>query len=191
MDGKQEFFEAQKLLMKGEYKSSIEAFENALKSGSEPVITNLSIGVAQLKIEAFEDALKSFDKAVNLNTQSPRAFYYRGMARMILKEFDLAIEDFSNALRLKPDLATALFARGTAYAQIDKYEESSADIKATIPYMEANAQSFNDTYGLIQTHFDKVMAYVSGEGKMQSINLTDSEKKSLQKFVEEGGGNRE
>lgn len=188
MNTKELFYEAQRHLVQTRYKESVEAFTKALEAGSEPVMTHLSRGVAYLKMEDSDNALADFTKAVEMDNGNFRAYYYRGMVQMIKNDYSSAVKDFTYALKIKPDLATAMFARGTAYAQLDMIDESMADIKATIPYMEANAQAFSDTYGLIQTQFDKVMAQISGASKSSaSIELTESEKNSLRKWLDEEG----
>jgi len=40
-------------------------------------------------------ALSDFDRAIELNSDNPASFMYRGIAKLRLKQFDNAIEDLN------------------------------------------------------------------------------------------------
>jgi tetratricopeptide (TPR) repeat protein len=145
----------------------------------------LSRGVAYLRIKETDLALDDFNKAISANDKNGRAYYYRGMVWMLKDDFEKAVSDFTKALDLKKPLATAKFARATAYARLEKYDEAAADLRAVLPQMEANVQSFADSYGIVRTEMWKVMAQLSGETRTPTLDLTPEEVETVKKWLVE------
>jgi tetratricopeptide (TPR) repeat protein len=54
-------------------------------------------------------AMESFEKAVELNPNSPEVYYFRGLVQLDRGKADA---DFTKAIELKPDYAEAYFQRG-------------------------------------------------------------------------------
>jgi len=186
MDPNQLLKEAQLLLVDGKDKESIETFTKAIEAGADPYIAYLSRGAAHLKLKEGNEAVNDFNEAINSNNKSARAYFFRGMSYMLTNEFEKAAEDFSKALELKPGYAMAKFSRATAYARMNKVDEAAKDILEIMPQMEANLQSFADTYGIVRTEMWKVMAQLSGERPWPTLELSEKEMDTLKKWVEEG-----
>ncbi|MEW6419585.1 MAG: tetratricopeptide repeat protein [Nitrospirota bacterium] len=185
MDPKELLGQAQLLFAEGKERESIDAFTKALEAGAEPFIVYLSIGVIYMKLKETDKAIDNFNKAVEVNDSNPRTYYYRGMAFMDRGEFEKAVSDFSKALERKPDLYPSKFARSAAYARLGKFDESTNDLKDVLPQMEAGAQSFADSYGIVRTEMFKVMAQISGEREVPTMNLSEKEIDTLKKWLEE------
>ncbi len=185
MDPKQLLGEAQLLFAEGKEKESIEAFTKALAAGADPFIVHLSIGVISMKLKETDKAIKNFMRAEEANNKNPRPYYYRGMAFMDNDDFEKAVTDLSRALELKPDLHTARFARATAYARMGKYDEATSDLKIVIPEMEASMQSFVDSYGIVRTEMFKVLAQISGDRRIPTVELSEKEIDTLKKWLTE------
>jgi tetratricopeptide (TPR) repeat protein len=185
MDPKELIGQAQLLFAEGKGKESIEAFTKAIEAGAEPFMAYLSIGVIYMKLKEIDKAIDNFTKAIEVNSSNPRTFYYRGMAFMDRSEFEKAVSDFSKALERKPDLHPSKFARAAAYARLEKFDESTNDLKDVLPQMEASAQSFADSYGILRTQMFKVMAQISGERAAPNIKLNEKEIDTLKKWLEE------
>lgn len=187
MDPKELFREAQLLLMQGKHAESVEAFTKAIEGGSEPFISCLSRGTAYLQLKDAGRAIEDFTRAIEVNGANARAFYYRGMAYMVKEDFERAVSDMSRAIELKPDYGAAFFARGTCHAQLENDEEATHDLRTAFSYSEAAMQGFSDTFGILRTQFDGVMALISGERKRPGAEFTKEESEQLKKWLDEGG----
>ena len=184
MDPKQLIREAQLLFVEGKIRESIESFTKALEAGADPFMVYLSLGVAHMKLKEVDRAIDDFNKAIDVNSKNARAYYYRGMVFLAKDEFEKAVSDFSIALELKPDLHTAKFARATAYARMEKFVEAAIDLRAVLPQLEANVQSFVDTYGIMRTEMWKVIAQIT-ERPTPSLELTEKEIDIIKKWLVE------
>lgn len=185
MDAKEIFREAQILLMKGQHAESVDAFTRALDAGAEPFITHLSRGAAYLRMKEPDRAIEDFTSAADIDGRSARAYYYRGAAHMFKEDYEKAVDDLAAAIELKPDHGAAFFARGTCYAQMGMDEESARDIKTALSYSEVAVQGFVDTFGILRTQFDSVLALLSG-GKR--TDLTEEETAKIKKWLQEDEG---
>src|SRR3990172_4662365 len=136
-------------------------------------------------IEAFTDAIKDFGMAIEANSKSARAYFFRGLAHMLKNEFENSVEDFTKALELKTDYGMAKFSRATAYARLDKADEASKDLMEVMPQLELNLQSFADTYGIVRTEMWKVLAQISGERQWPTLTLGKKEMDTLKKWLSE------
>jgi tetratricopeptide (TPR) repeat protein len=184
MEARELFKEAQLLFMQGKHRESIGAFTRALDAGAEPFICCLSRGAAHIQLKEPEMAIEDFTRAIEADGKNARAYYYRGTAYMLKEDYERAIADFGRAIELKPDHGAAFFARGTCYAQVGKDEEATRDLKTAISYSEASIQGFVDTFGILRTQFDGVLALISGERRHPSVELTDEETAKLKKWLE-------
>ncbi len=185
MDPKELLGQAQLLFAEGKERESIEAFKKAIEAGAELFMAYLSIGVIYMKLKETDKAIDNFNKAIEVNNGNARTYYYRGMAFMDRGEFENAASDFSRALERKPDLHPSKFARAAAYGRLGKFDESTNDLKDVLPQMEASAQGFADSYGIVRTEMFKVMAQISGERALPDIKLSEKEIDTLKKWLEE------
>jgi tetratricopeptide (TPR) repeat protein len=103
----------------------------------------------------------------------------------VKEDYKSAVKDFTKALELKPDHGASFFARGTCYAQLGLDEEATRDLKTAISYSEAAAQSFVDTFGILRTQFDGVLALISGERRHPGMELSEEETAKIRKWLEE------
>lgn len=77
----------------------------------------------------FDRALASFDKALELNPDSAKAWWYKGFiigmhdASTFLHKCNQSIECFDEAIRIDPDYADAWYYKGSLLRNIGKYEE--------------------------------------------------------------------
>lgn len=185
MDAQELMREAQLLFVEGKEKESIKAFTKAIEAGADPYIAYLSRGVAHIKTNEVDMALGDFSRAISANNESARPHFFRGMAYMMKGEFGNAVSDFTQALALKKDYHMAKFARAVSYARLDKFEESSQDMKVVMPQMEENFQSFADTYGIIKTEMWKIMAQMSEETEKAPLALSPKDMETLRKWLDQ------
>src|SRR5919205_355380 len=68
----------------------------------------LKIGKDLLEKKEYLRAFENFEKAVELDPNSPEAYYFRGRVQLDDKKADA---DYTRAIELKPDYAEAYFQR--------------------------------------------------------------------------------
>lgn len=90
----------------GEYGLAIELAFDALKTKNDYRDGWIVLGHAFLNEQKFFDAQDALTKAINLDTNHPAAFFYRGIAHRNLNKVSEAIADFEQALKLgfKPQI---------------------------------------------------------------------------------------
>jgi tetratricopeptide (TPR) repeat protein len=160
------FEDAQRLLIDGKFKESIEAFTRAINSGEKSEISFLSRGVAYLRNRETDKAIDDFSEAVHLDDRSVRAHFYRGVAL--------------------PDHGAAYFARGAAFAQLGNDELATKNIKTALTFSESSVYGLQETLGLWRTEFDKAISIASGQKKMPEMTLSHDEYHRIMNWLEKG-----
>lgn len=95
-DTKKIYNEGLELRKQGDFKGSIEKFNQALQIENSYII-HFQKGVSQLKAKLSEDALKSFESALKSEPNFDQALFYAGQACFSLKQYDKALEYFNKA----------------------------------------------------------------------------------------------
>ena len=185
MDKNDLFQNGQRLFVEGKHQESIDCFTRSIDSGVETEIAFLSRGVAYLKMQQADEAIHDFSRVVELNDNNFRAHFYRGMAIMAKEKYGDAIKDFDMTIKLQPDNGAAYFARGTAYAQIGNMEEADRNIRRAVTCSESAMQGFADHHGMFRTQFERVMAFMKGEGDVPQMYLTNKERELVKKWLED------
>jgi tetratricopeptide (TPR) repeat protein len=71
-------------------------------------------GIIQFKENDYEGAIASFNRAIELNFDSPEVYYWRGLAYGAQERLSEALEDFNHAIALNSQYAEAYAFRGLA-----------------------------------------------------------------------------
>ncbi len=177
--------QAQRLFIDQKYAESIEAFEKAREAGADPRIVHLSTGVAHFQLKEYDNAIEDFTKVLEKDSQSMRAYYYRGIAHASNKNFSNAVEDLSRAITIKPDNGAALFVRGMCNVQRGNEAEGMSDIKKAMLFAETAKQGFHDTFGILRTEFNKVLAMLEGERAPDRLDLSETQMRELKTWLGE------
>jgi tetratricopeptide (TPR) repeat protein len=180
------FEDAQRLLIDGKFKESIEAFTRAINSGEKSEISFLSRGVAYLRNRETDKAIDDFSEAVHLDDRSVRAHFYRGVAFLTIENYKSAIAEFDRTIELKPDHGAAYFARGAAFAQLGNDELATKNIKTALTFSESSVYGLQETLGLWRTEFDKAISIASGQKKMPEMTLSHDEYHRIMNWLEKG-----
>src|SRR5262249_12575522 len=64
----------------------------------------------------FKEAIAAYDKAIQADPKSARAFVGRGEAYARLGQTERAVKDFDQAIKLSPKTAEGYYYRGNAYS---------------------------------------------------------------------------
>lgn len=78
------------------------------------------------------EAISHYNRAIELNPISAKAYNNRGGAYLVLGEHAKAISDFDKALELDPEYTSAYHNRANAYLDSDRYSEAIIDYTSTI-----------------------------------------------------------
>ena len=85
---------------------------------------HLRTGLSLYRKKIYRKALHEFDKAIEIDRNNYRAYFWRGRVYLRLKRFEEATTDFQRVIKLKPDYADAYDNLGWLYFHLEKYDES-------------------------------------------------------------------
>ncbi len=105
-------------------------------------------------------AISHYNKAIELNPASAKAYNNRGGAYLILGEHTIAISNFNEALKLSPEYTSAYHNRANAYLDSGRYTEAIIDYTNTI---ERDA-------GFAKAYFGRGFAHLALEDYAQAVS---------------------
>jgi tetratricopeptide (TPR) repeat protein len=119
-------------LVKGNLKSAIDDFTNALNR--EPNFFNalMNRGIAYHILKKYDDAIADFNRALELDGKAVATYNARGTALFQKGEYDSAIADYKKAIELKSDYTNAYINRGQAYILKREFDKAIADFDAAV-----------------------------------------------------------
>jgi putative GTP pyrophosphokinase len=110
-------------------------YTRILEMNPVPSITSLIYkhrGMANFAQSQYPDAIFDFTKALELDSGSYKAAYYRGIVKSVIEQYQGAIEDFTLSLTLHPYQSFCLFRRAQAYYHIEDYPQALADCESAM-----------------------------------------------------------
>ncbi|OGC08091.1 hypothetical protein A2V82_05095 [candidate division KSB1 bacterium RBG_16_48_16] len=93
----------------------------------------------------YESAISFYQKAIDLNSNNPKAYYGEGLALTKLRRYEEAIGAFEKAVELSPSYDEAYAAMGSTYDDIGKLDEAIASYQKAV---EINPTSKTSIYNL-------------------------------------------
>jgi len=85
---------------------------------------HLRTGHTLYRKKIYRTALQEFDKAIELDPNNYRAYFWRGRVNIKVKRLKEAAVDFQMAIKLKPDYAEAYDNLGWLHMQLEEYDQS-------------------------------------------------------------------
>lgn len=85
------------------------------------------LAVSSRAVEDYDQAIRLASKALEINPQDAKSYYYRAIAHYDLREYEEAVSDLSKALEIDPDDERAYLVRGLAYTKQKDYEPAIQD----------------------------------------------------------------
>ena len=79
-----------------------------------------------------EKVMENLDKAIELNPDFIRAYYYRGEQYIYRMEYDKAVADFTRTIALQPDSVYSYYMRACAYYKKKEIDNTIADYSKVI-----------------------------------------------------------
>ena len=90
------------------------------------------VGKERRETGHLDRAIADFDKAIEIDPESPLHYRDRGIAHYLNGYYDLAIVDFDTAISILPDNSYLYLFRGLAYHMKDEYQRAVADYDLAI-----------------------------------------------------------
>ncbi|MDR3114493.1 MAG: tetratricopeptide repeat protein [Treponema sp.] len=97
-------------------------------------------GMASFACSHYDDAIEDFTRSLELNGESYKAVYFRGIVKTVLQQYLDAIEDFTLSLKINPYQAFCRYRRGQAYYHLDDLPQALADCETALA-LEPGSQS--------------------------------------------------
>nr|WP_276020149.1 tetratricopeptide repeat protein [Acetivibrio straminisolvens] len=109
----------------------------------------LSTADSEFDLGEYEKAIEYYDKALELNPDSDKAYIGKARAFDALGKYEKALEFFDKAIEINGNSAEAYNAKGITLANLERYEESFENLKKAMELEPSNSVYQNDmAYGL-------------------------------------------
>jgi TonB family protein len=113
--------------------NAIQALDEAIRLQPTLPILYIDRGAAYQSKGEPHKALADFNRAIQLDPKSARAYCDRAiLEEVLLREPSKALADYNEAIRLAPDFQRAYFNRGTYFLEQHSYERAIADYSRAI-----------------------------------------------------------
>jgi len=102
-------------------------------------------------------AMKAFQEAIQLQPDSPEAYYRLGIICSKLKQYPQAVEAYQEAVRLQPDFLEALFNLGLLFQKQGRYQEAEEVYENALLIQPESAEVYNNL-GIVrhkQGHYEE------------------------------------
>jgi len=96
-------------------------------------------GMAYFACSQYNEAINDFTCALDLDSKSYKAAYYRGVVRSVLRQYSQAIDDYTLSLSINPYQSFCLFRRGQAYYHIGDYPQALSDCENSLALEPQNS----------------------------------------------------
>lgn len=110
----------------GRYEEAIASYEKLPQPHLEPsyAIAWQALGHQQIQLDNYNAALVSFERAIELDSNSPNAWINRGVALIRLNRYEEALSSVERAIELDPNDHHAWCNRSTALLNLGRYQEA-------------------------------------------------------------------
>ena len=127
----------------GQYESSIEDCNRAMKIGTVPARAHFCRGLSEGFLKQYDLAARDHGEAIRLNPKFGVAYDNRANARINLRQFDLALEDLNQAIRIRPNNVQSYLRRAGVYENLKQYDKAIQDYDQVIRLQPNNAPAYN------------------------------------------------
>ena len=116
----------------------------------------------------YDDAIASHDKAIQIESDNPRAWFSKGAVLTKLQQYQDAIACYDRATQIKLDFSEAWFGRGTALAKLQQYPDAIASYDQVI---QIKPDFYLAWFGKARCHALQGDIELAIENLQQAINL--------------------
>ena len=116
----------------------------------------------------YDEAIASHDKAIQIESDNPRAWFSKGAVLTKLQQYQDAIACYDRATQIKPDFSEAWFGTGTALAKLQQYPDAIASYDQVI---QIKPDFYLAWFGKARCHALQGDIELAIENLQQAINL--------------------
>jgi putative GTP pyrophosphokinase len=120
---------------KGEFALAILFYIRILEMNPDDSIRSLIYkhrAMAYFAQSQYDGAIEDFTRSLELDPDSYKAAYYRGVVQAVLQRYAEAVDDYTLSLRLNPYQPFCLYRRAQAYYHMGDYPQALADCEAAL-----------------------------------------------------------
>jgi tetratricopeptide (TPR) repeat protein len=117
---------------KGQYKTAIHHYNQALKLNSEDFKIYYKRGLSHYQIGDYERAVADYTQVIQINPYYGKVYTKIGLARYQLGDYEEAIADYTQAIRMNPNDAVAYSYRADILYSLGNYEGAIKDYNQAI-----------------------------------------------------------
>ena len=117
------------------FNEAIEQYSKILKLKPNNAICSIIYkhrGMAYFACSLYNEAINDFNHALELDSQSYKAAYYRGVVHSVIKQYSNAIDDYTLSLSINPYQSFCLFRRAQAFYHIGDFPQGLADCENSL-----------------------------------------------------------
>jgi len=107
-----------------DYKSAVDAYEEAIKIKPDYAEALYKKGQAQVMLERYEDAIKSFDIAIKNQPDYVEAWIQKGVTFYRLEKYEQALNSMDRVTNLKPNDALAWINRADILNKLKRHQDA-------------------------------------------------------------------
>ena len=134
----------------GRAQEALTAARTAVQKEPGAADTQITLGLALLKLERYDEAERHLTRALDINPRSVNAM--QNMADLLRRQgrYEAALEMFQETLALNPDSALLHAGMGYCLFRLGRYEETIVSIKQAFAMQPELAQTHRDLYLLLE-----------------------------------------
>jgi Tfp pilus assembly protein PilF len=142
------FANAMSNLMNDKPGVSIDLLDEVLNADPGDRLAWLARGSVYLKMKNSQNAISDFNRAIQLDSNHPKAYHLRGLAREMAGENDEALSDISKAISIDPEYGAAYFSRASLLTKMGQEDAASEDMKMVTHLTNLNLETFSNENNL-------------------------------------------
>jgi putative GTP pyrophosphokinase len=126
---------------KNQFNDAIEQYSKILKLKPKKMICSIIYkhrGMAYFACSLYNEAIEDFNHALELDSKSYKAAYYRGVVHSVMKQYSGAIDDYTLSLSINPYQSFCLFRRAQAFFHIGDFPQSLSDCENSLSLEPGN-----------------------------------------------------
>ena len=114
------------------WRNDIALYEHSLKVTGPNDVILCNLGVVYGKAGNSAQAITDFDRAIEINPKSARAYHNLGVTYRKLGNYAQAITDFDRAIEINPEYAEAYYSRGVTHGKLGDHRQAISDYDRAI-----------------------------------------------------------
>lgn len=117
-----------------------------LTSCGNSIQSTLFFSTAESEFDSgqYEDAINYYDKVIELNPTSAKAYLGKALSLDALRKYDTALEFFDKAIEIDSEIAEAYNSKGITLSNLERFEESFENIKKATELEPSNSKYHSD-----------------------------------------------